>query len=181
MPTHLNLRYAEIESLWPGAVALQELADQYGIKDIFQDAGGKLLQLVIATGLDIVPGRTGPDAKDRMGNTYEVKTIDLSGKTKGFSTNHHVTRDTIEKYRSRRWVFAMYDRITLMEAYLVEPVHIEPIFRQWETSLTFSDHLNNPKIPVDTVRQHGTVMYLKDVPPAWAVGSSAVVTQTDIV
>jgi hypothetical protein len=174
MPTHMNLRYTEIENLWPGVVTLQELADQYGIKDIFQDAGGKLLQLVIATGLDVVPGRTGADARDRIGNEYEVKSIDLSGKTKGFSTNHHVNHDTIRKYRVRRWAFAMYDRITLMEAYLVEARQLEPVFTDWAAKLRTATHLNNPKIPVGHVRDVGTVMYLKDVPPPWAV------TNTDV-
>ena len=179
MPTHLNLRYAEIESVWDGAVALQNLADQYGIKDIFQDAGGKMLQLAVATGLDLIPGRTGPDAKDRKGNLYEIKTVDLTGNGGGFTTNHHLNGDTITKYRNRRWVFAMYDRITLREAYLVEPASLEPIFLKWTTMLRTRTHLNNPKIPVDFVREVGTVMYLKDVPPAWAVGASAAVTETD--
>lgn len=168
MPTHLNLRYQEIESLWPGIQRYQELADHYGIKDIFQDAGGKLLQLLIATGLDVVPGRTGADAKDRMGNEYEIKSLDLSGKVQGFSTNHHVTHDTIRKYEQRRWVFAMYDRITLMEAYLVEASALVPIFEKWLLTLDSTSHINNPKIPIDLVRRVGTVMYLKDVPPVWA-------------
>lgn len=181
MPTHLNLRYAEIESLWPGVEALQSLADQYGIADVFQDAGGKMLQLAVACGLDLVPGRTGPDAKDRIGNTYEVKTIDLSGrKSGGFTTNHHLTHDTITRYRNRRWVFAMYDRITLMEAYLVESEDLEPVFRKWEHALRTKDHLNNPKIPADFIREIGTPMYLKDVPPPWAVRTPNGVTETDI-
>lgn len=174
MPTHLNLRYAEIETLWPGVQNLQALADHYGIKDIFQDAGGKLLQLLIATGLDIVPGRTGADAKDRMGNEYEIKTIDLSGKTKGFSTNHHVTYSTIQKYLARKWVFAMYDRITLQEAYLVEPRALKPVFSKWKDTLKAGvSHINNPKIPVDLIREVGTVMYLKDVAPTWALSKQA--------
>ncbi|QGH74864.1 type-2 restriction enzyme [Bacteriophage DSS3_MAL1] len=181
MPTHLNLRYAEIESLWPGVEALQGLADEYGIKDVFQDAGGKMLQLAIATGLDLVPGRTGPDARDRIGNLYEVKTVDMAGKKSGgFTTNHHMTKDTIARYRNRRWVFATYDRITLMEAYLVEAEDLEPIFRKWEHDLRVKDHLNNPKIPVDFVREIGTPMYLKDVPPPWAVRATTGVTENDI-
>jgi len=168
MPTHLNLRYAEIESVWPGVEALQDLADQYGIPDVFQDAGGKMLQLAVATGLDLIPGRTGPDARDRMGNLYEVKTVDLSNKTKGgFTTNHHLTRDTISRYRSRRWVFAIYERITLMEAYLVEATDLDPIFRKWEFDLRSKDHINNPKISSEYIREVGTVMYMKDVAPAW--------------
>lgn len=180
MPTHLNLRYEEIEKIWPGIEACQALADQYGIPDIFQDAGGKMLQLAIACGLDILPGRTGADACDRLGNEYEIKTVDLYGKkTSGFTTNHHLTRDTINRYRERRWVFAMYDRITLTEAYLVEGKSLEPIFKKWEHVLRTKDHINNPKIPVDIIREVGRVMYLKDVPPPWAFGVPSGVTKTD--
>lgn len=179
MPTHLNLRYREIENLWPGVERLQELAQQYDIKDIFQDAGGKMLQLAIATGLDIVPGRTGPDAKDRIGNLYEVKTTDISERSSGFTTNHHLTEDTIARYRTRRFVFAMYDRITLREAYLVEASALEPYFVKWERELLSRSHLNNPKIPVDPIRKLGEVMYLKDVAPHWAVAASVDVTEND--
>lgn len=172
MPTHINLRYQEIEDLWPGVEQVQKLADQYGIKDIFQDAGGKMLQLAVACGLDLEPGRTGPDARDRIGNLYEIKTIDISGTPRGFTTNHHLTHDTIKRYRDRRWVFAFYERITLQEAYLVEAADLEPIFKGWELALKTRDHLNNPKIPFDHVRKVGTTMYLKDVPPPWAINAA---------
>lgn len=170
MPTHLNLRYAEIEELWPGIVKFQKLASQYGITDIFSDNGGKVAQLAIAVGLDIVPGRTGADATDRMGNDYELKTIDLNKSARGFTTNHHLNEHTINKYRTRRFVFAMYEGITLIEAYLVLPRDMEPLYERWEAALTNKDHLNNPKVPIDYVREVGTVMYLKDVAPPWMEG-----------
>jgi len=173
MPTHLNLRYAEIESLWPGVQAFQDLASHYGISDIFSDNGGKVAQLAIATGLDIVPGRMGADAEDRLGNQYELKTLDLTKKAKGFSTNHHLNKGTIAKFRDRRFVFAMYEGITLQEAYLVEASDMEPLFMKWELALNSKDHINNPKVPIDFVRITGTVMYLKDVAPAWVEGKEA--------
>ena len=178
MPTHLNMRYAEIEAIWPGVEALQALAEQYGIKDVFQDAGGKMLQLAIATGLDLIPTRAGPDAQDRVGNLYEIKTTDLSNVVKpysgGFTTNHHLTKTTIARYRSRRWVFAMYRTITLHEAYLVEAEDLEPVFKKWEKQLKTKTHLNNPKIPVGLIREVGTVMYMKDVAPDWITGKKEV-------
>lgn len=171
MPTHVNLRYEEIEYLWPGVVAMQSLADQYGIADISQDAGLKMLQVAIALGLDIIPGRSDADASDRLGNLYEVKTIDLAGKARGFSTSHHVTHNTLAKYRSRKWAFVTYDRITMQEAYFVESDALEPLFKKWEHKLRARDttHLNNPKIPVDYIRENGRVAYLKDVAPDWAL------------
>lgn len=167
MPTHLNLRFAEIEELWSGVVKFQALAAQYGVSDIFSDNGGKVAQLAIAVGLDIVPGRQGADAQDRMGNLYELKTVDLNKSARGFSTNHHLHHGTINKYRDRRFVFAMYQGITLHEAYLVLPETMEPIFKRWEHALKGQSHINNPKVSIDYVREMGTVMYLKDVAPPW--------------
>src|SRR5262249_54421655 len=57
---------------------LQQLADEYGIVDIFQDNGGKVLQLLIILGLKISPGREGNDAVDEEGNEYELKTTNQS-------------------------------------------------------------------------------------------------------
>lgn len=171
MPTHLNMRYKEIEDLWEGVQGYQNLADKYGIDDIFADNGGKVLQLAIATGLDVSPNRRGPDYFDRMGNKYEVKTANMLKQVTGFSTNHHVTHHTIAGYRSRRFVFALYEGITLMEVYLVDSKDLEPFFKNWEKLLKTRSHINNPKIPFDHVREVGTVMYLKDVPPPWAEGT----------
>lgn len=167
MPTHMNLRYEEIEALWPGVRRYQELAAHYGVTDIFSDNGGKVAQLAIAVGLDIVPGRTGPDARDRLGNEYELKTLDLARGVKGFSTNHHLNSGTIARYRSRRFVFATYEGITLQEAYMVLPEDMEPIYRKWQSMLGSRNHINNPKIPLDFVRDTGQIMYLKDIAPAW--------------
>ena len=168
MPTHYNLRQAEIMDLWPHIEKYQELASQYGIDDIFQDAGGKMLQLSIAVGLDMSPQRMGPDGFDRIGNEYEAKTTDLNKAGRGFSTNHHLTHDTIARYRGRRWVFAMYKGITLIEAYLVEPEAMAEYYSKWGHVLDQGKtHINNPKISADYVREVGTTMYMKDVPPPW--------------
>jgi hypothetical protein len=171
LPSHINLRYREIETLMPGVEAYQDLASSYGITDVFADNGGKLLQLMIAIGLDHSPGRLGPDALDRLGNEYEVKTLDLDKDVAGFSTSHHLNHKTIEKFRSRKWVFAVYRGIKLFEAYLVNPEDLEPMFANWEASLRNTDplrtHINNPKIPLKFVREVGETAYLKDVNPPW--------------
>ncbi len=167
MPTHLNLRYAEMEDALKSSEKLERLAESYGITDVYADNGVKVLQLAVATGVDIVPGRMGADAEDRVGNEYEIKTMDLNKKAKGFSTNHHLNKGTIGKFRQRKFIFAMYHGSKLHEAYLVEPDDLELIFQKWELALHGRTHLNNPKIPVDYVRENGTVMYMKDVAPAW--------------
>lgn len=172
MPTHLNLRWQEMEEAMAGAAKLQNLALYHGVPDIFSDNGGKVVQVAVAVGLDIIPGRTGADAKDRVGNLYEMKTLDLDRNVRGFSTNHHLNMGTIAKYRGRRFVFATYNTTVLQEAYMVTPEDMEPIYQKWERMLKGRDHLNNPKIPLDYVRDVGVVMYLKDVLPEWMEGKT---------
>lgn len=152
-----NMREAELSAHWPAIEQYQSLAAQYGIRDIFQDAGGKLLQLAIVTGLDLGTERLGPDATDRMGNEYEIKSTDISLKTTGFSTSHHLTGSTLRAFRDRRWVFAIYKGIRLIECYLLEADQLEPVFQTFERNLQRSnkDSLNNPKIPIDYVRTNG--------------------------
>lgn len=179
MPTHLNLRYQEIEDLWPGVERFQALAKAYGIDDIFQDGGGKLLQILIAVGLDNAPGRLGPDALDRIGNEYEIKTLDLDKGVLGFSTNHHVKQATIDGYRQRQWVFAMYRGIMLHEAYIVKADDLNLYFMAWEMKLLSKEHLNNPKIPAKFVRKVGQVAYLKNVVPAYMEGKAPMVSTDD--
>jgi len=168
MPTHMNLRWTEMEDALEATDKLKHLAKSYGIADPFSDNGVKVLQIAIATGLDIHPGRRGPDAMDRIGNEYEIKTVDLNKKNSGFSTNHHLNTAVIDRFMARRFVFATYKDSTLVEAYLVESAALMPVFAKWRRSLKGRTHLNNPKIPIDYVREVGTAMYLKDVTPSWA-------------
>jgi Restriction endonuclease PvuII len=80
---------AVLEKIFPSIRKYQELASKHGIGDIFQDNGGKLLQLVLITGLTVIPGREGNDARDRSGNEYELKSVNTL-LTKSFSTHHHM-------------------------------------------------------------------------------------------
>ncbi len=69
-PDHEKLR-----GLLPGIRKLQKLASIHGIDDIFQDNGGKILQILLFTGLRILPGREGNDARDESGREYELKSV----------------------------------------------------------------------------------------------------------
>src|SRR5476651_2666085 len=91
-----------IEALFPSIRKYQELASKHGIGDIFQDNGGKLLQLVLLTGLTVIPGREGNDARDAEGHEYELKSINVL-LTKSFSTHHHMNPTIIAKYRLVKW------------------------------------------------------------------------------
>lgn len=64
-PPHADA--AELKRLWPAVCRYQELASKHGIDDIFQDNGGKLLQVLLLLGLTTIPGREGNDAFDAAG------------------------------------------------------------------------------------------------------------------
>jgi transcriptional regulator with XRE-family HTH domain len=136
--------------------ALQKLADEYGIVDIFQDNGGKVLQLLIILGLKISPGREGNDALDEEGNEYELKTINHSlRKNAGITTHHHLTKEIINKYRAvKAWCIAIYHGIELMEIWKVHPSILEPLFTKWDNKIdaTNGQPINNPKIPIRYVK-----------------------------
>ena len=59
---------AVLDAIFPSVRKYQELASKHGIGDIFQDNGGKLLQLILLTSLTVIPGREGNDARDEKGN-----------------------------------------------------------------------------------------------------------------
>jgi len=154
-PDHVKLR-----ALLPSIRKLQRLASAHGIDDIFQDNGGKILQIVLYTGLKILPGREGNDARDENGREYELKSVNIH-LTQSFSTHHHMNPHIIGKYRQVDWVFAVYDGIELAEIYLLTPEQIEPYFTRWAKKWADDGNkdINNPKIPLKFVRETGKCIY----------------------
>lgn len=150
---------ALLDELMPHVRQLQELASKHGIRDVFQDNGGKLLQLALITGLQIIPSREGNDAKDDNGQEYELKSVNVL-LTKSFSTHHHLNPVILKKYRKVEWIFAVYESIELKAIYKMSPADLEPYFGKWEKKWrkTRKD-INNPKIPVRFVMEHGEKMY----------------------
>ncbi len=159
---HTHPDHAKLVALFPHIRAYQALATEHGINDIFQDNGGKLLQLLLLTGLRISPGREGNDAIDSSGDEYEVKTVNLL-LTQSFSTHHHLNHAIIQKYRAVRWYFATYRGIEIEDIFRMAPDVLEPYFSAWEAKLNDSaaprTHINNPKIPVRFVRENGENCY----------------------
>lgn len=145
---------------------LQHLANEYGINDIFQDNGGKVLQVLIILGLRISPGREGNDAIDSDGNEYELKTINTAlNKNAGVTTHHHLNLDILNKYRTvKAWYIAIYHSIELREIYRVEPAILEPLFQVWEKRIQTEGALNNPKISIPKYIKKGQLVYPADAP-----------------
>jgi transcriptional regulator with XRE-family HTH domain len=141
-------------SLQPYLEQLQELAHKKGINDIFQDNGGKLLQVLLLTGLQNIPEREGNDAKDAAGNEYELKSVNTL-LTRSFSTHHHLNPVILAKYRQVDWIFAVYEGIKLIAVYQLSPSDLEPYYSKWEEKWHSSGDINNPKIPLKFVEEHG--------------------------
>lgn len=149
-----------LDELFPAIREFQALASKHGIDDIFQDNGGKLLQLLLITGLEVLPGREGNDAKDATGAEFELKTVNIL-KTASFSTHHHLNPVILSKYRKVDWFFAVYEGIEIREIYRMSPGSLEFYFGAWEAKWHASGgkDINNPKIPVKYVRANGELVY----------------------
>ncbi len=147
-----------LQELWENIDEYQELATRHGINDIFQDNGGKLLQVLLLLNLTALEGREGNDAVDANGVEYELKSMNVE-LVKSFSTHHHLNHTIIRKYRLVPWIFAVYRNIKMCEVYRLEPADMEFHYRKWEETLLNREHINNPKIPLKYVRENGTLLW----------------------
>jgi hypothetical protein len=151
--------WACLEKLMPAVHEFQALATTHGIDDIFQDNGGKILQMLLALNLQGIPGREGNDAVDVEGREYELKSVNI-WLTAGFSTNHHINIPIIEKYRQARWVFAIYEGIEMRRAFYVPAETLEVYFSAWEDKWREEKKdINNPKVPLKFVCDHGECLF----------------------
>ena len=152
-----------LHELMPAIREYQQLANEHGINDIFQDNGGKILQVLLITGLSILPGREGNDAVDERGNEYELKSVNIS-LTKSFSTHHHMNPVIIKKYKKVDWIFAVYEGIELIEIYKLTPKDLSPFYNKWEKKWNDDGgkDINNPKIPLSYVREKGKLMFSRE-------------------
>lgn len=145
----------KLESLWKNLHFLQKLALSFGIEDIFQDNGAKILQQLIYLNFNYLKGREGNDAIDENGQEWEMKSINIATSAKGFSTNHHLNGTILKKYRQVPWSFAIYEGIELKEIYVMPAEKLEPMFLKWKKKLKTQTHINNPKIPIAFVKENG--------------------------
>ena len=157
MPAHQDK--AILDQLYPCIRRYQELATKHGINDIFQDNGGKLLQLILITGLKATGKREGNDAIDDEGNEYELKSVNIL-LTKSFSTHHHLNEAILKKYRKVGWYFAVYEGIELKRIYKMKPRTLKPYFDRWEKQYRLTHQaINNPKINLKFVEEQGDLIY----------------------
>ncbi len=156
----------DIERFWqifPYVQEFQKLADKYGIYDVFQDNGGKLLQMLLLTNLKSTESREGNDAIDENGIEYELKSVNRL-LTTSFSTHHHMNPTIIAKYRKVPWIFAIYEGIEIQKIYRMNPEALEPYYSRWEAKWNADGgkDINNPKIPLTFVEENGDLIYEKN-------------------
>ncbi len=159
---------AMLDKLFPTVQAYQALATKHGIGDIFQDNGGKLLQTLLILNLKGLETREGNDARDDAGNEYELKTVNVL-LTSSFSTHHHLNPVILAKYRKvHAWYFSIYEGIELVEIFRMTPADLDgAFFTPWETKWRKMNEertsgyrdINNPKISVKFVQNHGELVY----------------------
>jgi hypothetical protein len=149
-----------MKTLFPSIRDYQELASKYQINDIFQDNGGKILQILLVTGLHSLPGREGNDAVDDDGQEYEIKSVNML-LTQSFSTHHHMNPTIIAKYRLVPWIFATYEGIELRNIYRLEPSDMEHWYSNWEKKWhdDGGKDINNPKVPLSYVQEYGKLIF----------------------
>ena len=68
---------SRLEASWADLQNLTELAEEFGINDIFQDNGAKTLQQLIYLNMKLLPGREGNDCVSSSGTEWEMKSINL--------------------------------------------------------------------------------------------------------
>jgi Restriction endonuclease PvuII len=119
---------------------------------------------LLVTGLEFLPGREGNDAKDAGGKEFELKSVNIA-LTKSFSTHHHINPRIIEKYRQVDWIFAVYRGISLLSIYQLTPSALEHFYTRWEEKWHISGgkDINNPKIPLKYVMEHGELLYSAEI------------------
>lgn len=59
------------------------------------------------------------------------------------------------------WIIAMYEGIEVVEVWRLGTNEMEHWYQVWTAKLaeTGKDHLNNPKVPIAYVRQHGELIF----------------------
>lgn len=149
-----------LKKLFPAIREYQKLATKHGIPDIFQDNGGKILQVCLVLGIKALKAREGNDAVDDDGNEYELKTVNLL-RTDQFTTHHHLNPVIIRKYRKVDWIFTTYEAIELKEIYRLTPDAMEYWYAKWENKWhdDGGKDINNPKVPLTYVRKYGELLY----------------------
>lgn len=146
---------------------LEEEANKVGIFNVFDDGGYRTLLLCTMFGLHVLPGKSGDDAVDSEGRTFELKTVNLksgAGMFKenypGVGTAHSLSEASIARYqKTTGWIIGVFIGNTPIEVWQIDSRHFDPLFRKLSLRLAANQGVNNPKIPFKLIRRHGKRIY----------------------
>lgn len=164
------------------------MAAVHGIHNVFDDNGYKDLLLLTLFGLRKL-GREGDDAVDAQGRQFETKTVarvssrGVRKTTLSITTEHTMTLANIARYRQTfMWIVAIFDGAEPEAIWEIATDSLEPFFAQWEARLLelddyerpMRDHLNNPKIPLRFIAEHGVQVWPpQEADPGYAPPTTA--------
>lgn len=164
----------DVSDLLSLASALQDEATKFGIHNVFDDGGYKEMFMLKLFGLKKL-NREGDDAEDAAGRRYEMKTVarvSSAGERKkslSVTTEHTLTIANINRYRNVfLWIVGVFDQSDVEAIYEIKPDELEFYFANWEQRITAQGppvpgeaprHLNNPKIPLRHITQHGVQVW----------------------
>jgi hypothetical protein len=163
----------DIDGLLCQGTEIQAAASLRGIHNVFDDGGYKELLMLSLFNLRKLD-RGGDDAEDAEGRRYEMKTVarvSSSGARKtslSVTTEHTLTMTNIARYRATfLWIVAVFDQSMPEVIYEIPPTKLEPYFAAWERRLreqgqvegASPNHMNNPKIPLKFIAEHGVQVW----------------------
>ena len=68
-------KIARLEKLWENLHELADMCKEYGIQDMLQDNGLKVMQQLVYLNMDFLPGREGNDSISNSGTEWEMKSV----------------------------------------------------------------------------------------------------------
>ncbi|MBI3561845.1 MAG: hypothetical protein HY080_09030 [Gammaproteobacteria bacterium] len=102
-----------------------------------------------------------------MKTLWLSRRFELSARQRGDEGIDTPARVIIEKYRQVDWIFAVYEGIKLLSIHQLTPQDLEPYYSKWidKWHADGGKDINNPKIPLKFVLEHGRTIYRADILP----------------
>jgi hypothetical protein len=118
---------------------------------------------LLITGLKGVGSREGNDAQDAQGNEYELKSVNTSVDAELLDASSHESNHPCQISEGGLGVWLFMRELSCRQFTSMKPTALEPYFSKWESKWHESGgkDINNPKIPVKFVVEHGELVYQK--------------------
>ena len=152
-------RVLQLEHFLYANKPLEDFAAEYGIADIYSDSNIKQLQQALYLGLTLNKSRASFDATDSEGIAWELKSLNVSGTRKEFTTCSRLSAPVLQRYKNCRFAFSIYENTLLKRIYVMDADFLLPYFLKWESILKGKECINNPKIHLSYVQDFGQIVF----------------------